>query len=87
MSVHQTHNQLIATRIHGQITKLLSAGANDLDIFTGMADQMDDFRTVLGSALPGEMDMLCARYEGFYRYAKILEEVAQGIEAGEIHAS
>ena len=81
MSVHQTHNQLIATRIHGEVTKLLSAGANDLDIFTGMTDQMDDFKT----ALPGEMDMLCARYECFYRYAKILKEVAQGIEAGEIH--
>lgn len=85
MSDHQTHNQLIAVRIHGEVTNLLSAGANDLDIFTGMTDQMDDFKTLLDSALPGEMDMLCARYEGFYRYAKILEEVAQGIEAGEIH--
>ena len=85
MSVHQAHNQLIATRIHDEVTKLLSAGANDLDIFTGMTDLMDDFRILLGSASPGEMDMLCARYEGFYRYAKILEEVAQGIEAGETH--
>ncbi|NND00936.1 MAG: arylsulfatase regulator [Gammaproteobacteria bacterium] len=85
MSVHQNHNQLIATRIHEEVTKLLSAGAKDLDIFTGMTDQMDDFKTLLDFALPGEMDMLCARYEGFYRYAKILEEVAQGIEAGEIH--
>lgn len=82
MSVHQTHNQLIAARIHGEVTNLLSAGANDLDIFTGMTDQMGDFKILLDSALPDEIGMLCARYEGFYRYAKILEEVAQGIASG-----
>ena len=86
MSVHQARNQQIAKRIDGEVTKLLSTGTNDLDIFTGMAHQMDDFGILLDAALPGEMDMLCAQYEGFHRYAKILEEIAQGIEDGEIHA-
>jgi hypothetical protein len=28
------------------------------------------------------MDELCRRYDGFHRYAKILETIAAGIEAG-----
>ena len=44
MSVHQARNQQIAKRIDGEVTKLLSTGANDLDIFTGMVHQMGDFR-------------------------------------------
>ncbi len=85
MSVHQVRNQQIAKRIDGEVTKLLSTGANDRDIFTGMVHQMGDFRILLDAALPGEMDLLCAQYEGFHRYAKILEEVALGVEAGEIN--
>ena len=83
MSAHQAYNQQVAKRIDAEVTNLLSTGANDLDIFTGMAHQMGDFRILLDAALPGEMDLLCAQYEGFHRYAKVLEEVAKGIEAGE----
>lgn len=85
MSVHQARNQQIAKRIDGEVAKLLSTSTNDLDIFTGMVHQMGDFRILLDAALPGEMDLLCAQYDNFHRYAKILEEIAQGIEAGEIH--
>jgi hypothetical protein len=58
-------------------TKLLHTGVNDWEIFASMTHQLDDFKILLDSALLGEMDMLCARYEDFYRYAKILKEVAQ----------
>ena len=83
-SVRQRQNQQIAECIDGEVSKLLSTGANDLDIFTGMTHQMDDFKRLLDAALPGEMNRLCAQYEGFHRYAKILEEIAQGIEEGDI---
>jgi hypothetical protein len=31
-----------------------------------------------------DMDLLAARYTGFYQYAKILEAVAAGIRSGKI---
>jgi hypothetical protein len=31
-----------------------------------------------------DMDLLAARYTGFYQYAKILETVAAGIRSGKI---
>jgi hypothetical protein len=30
------------------------------------------------------MDVLCERYNGFYRFAKLLENLAQGIADGSI---
>jgi hypothetical protein len=32
----------------------------------------------------GDMDELCRRFPSFYRYAKILESVAAGIQSGSI---
>ena len=46
-----------------------------------------------GGAKPGfqfhcslnpDMDALYERFDGFYRYAKVLENIARGIEAGDI---
>ncbi len=61
MPVHQARNQQIAKRIDREVTKLLSNGANDLEIFTGMSHQMGDFKVLMDTALPGEIDTLCAR--------------------------
>ena len=84
MSVQQTHHQQIAERIHQEVLRLRNAEANDLDIFVGMVNHMDTFRTLMDTASPGDMDRLCARYEGFCQYAKILEDIAQGIETGDV---
>ena len=34
-----------------------------------------------------EMDVLCERYDGFYRFAKVLEMLARGIADGSIPVS
>lgn len=75
----------LAERIHKRVTLILKTGGSDLDIFAGMADYMEDFKSLMDTSSPGDMERLCARYEGFYRYAKTLENIAQGIEAGDIH--
>lgn len=76
----------LAERIHRRITQRPNNGASDMEIFANMANYMEDFKSLIDTCSPSEMDRLCARYEGFYRYAKILEEIAQGIETGDIHA-
>ena len=75
----------LAERIHQRVTTILKMEGSDVDIFTGMADYMEDFKTLMDTCSPSDMDRLCARYEGLYQYAKSLEAIAQGIEVGDIH--
>ena len=73
----------IAARLDAKVQRLLGLGYHDVAIFVEMADDMPDFKRLLdaGRLL---MDELCARFYGFYRYAKILEQIVAGIASGEI---
>lgn len=79
-----TDKRRLAEQIDERVTTLLKEGGTDIDIFVGMADYMADFKWLMGICSPSEMHSLCARYDGFYRYAKTLEEIAQGIKDGDI---
>jgi hypothetical protein len=41
-----------------------------------------DFKRILDTAAPGDMDMLCEQYPHFYRFAKLMEQLAEVIAAG-----
>ena len=73
----------IAAKLDAKVQRLLGLGYDDLAIFVEMADDMPDFKRQLdtGQLL---MDELCRRFAGFYRYVKILEQIAAGIASGEI---
>jgi hypothetical protein len=43
---------------------------------------MPDFKRILDTAAPGDMDMLCEQYPHFYRFAKLMEQLAEAIAAG-----
>lgn len=49
-----------------------------------MYDYMGQFKQLLDTCSPEDMDKLCERYEGFYRFAKLLENLAQGLSDGTI---
>ena len=74
----------IAARIDAKVQRLLGLGYDDLAIFVEMADDTPDFKRLLdaGHLL---MEGLCPRFDGLYRYAKILEQIEAGIASGEIH--
>jgi hypothetical protein len=73
----------IAARLDAKVQRLLGLGYDDVAIFVEMADDMPDFKRLLdaGQLL---MDELCRRFYWFYRYAKILEQIAAGIASCEI---
>ena len=73
----------IAAKIDAKVKRLAQEGKSDLDIFLEMADDMPEFKRLLDAGHP-LMDALCLRFAGFYHYAKILEEIAEGIASGEI---
>lgn len=77
----------IALKIDVRVRELERAGANEVEIFMEMSDLMPDFKQLMETARQAGMDELTARFDGFYRYAKILENIAVGIESGEIKVS
>lgn len=49
-----------------------------------LADHMETFKQLLDTCTGADMDALCARYDGFYRFATLLERLAGGIADGSI---
>lgn len=45
-------------------------------------DYMDAFRRVMDSTSHIQMDYICQQFDGFYRFAKLMERLAQGIADG-----
>lgn len=84
MSDNLSAEQLqIASMIDAKVQKLVNEGHDEFTIFGEMFDCMPGFKLLLDSG-QGTMDELCRRFAGFYRYAKILQTVAAGIESGDI---
>jgi len=69
-----------AACIDSAMQPLLRAGKDDIAILTDMSDHMTDFKHLIDTTKPGVMDQLCQRYPGFYRYAKMLENIAGAIK-------
>jgi len=75
---------VLAERLDAWIKELEREGAHDIELFTSMVEQMPLFQRLLDIAGADRMFALCDEYPGLYRYAKLLERVASGIETGDI---
>jgi hypothetical protein len=74
----------IAELIDEQVKRIVRQGGDEIAVLTELLDYMPGFKQLLATAGPGEMNQLCERFDGFYRYAKILENLAAGIQSGAI---
>jgi hypothetical protein len=74
----------IASLISKRVQELAAIGLDDVTLFGEMADYMPGFQRLMDTCTRDEMDGLCASFPDFYRYAKILERIAAGIESGAI---
>ena len=80
-----TNQQLwLAGKIDTRMQKLIRTGKDNMAIMAAMADHMPAFHQLLNTAQPGDIDQLTRKFPGFYRYAKILELLASGIQSGAI---
>lgn len=80
-----TNQQIwIATKIDTRVQNLIRAGKDNMAIMAAMADHMPAFHQLLNTVQPGDIDQLARKLPGFYRYAKILEALATGIQSGAI---
>ena len=74
----------LAKRIDDHAKKVFATGGDEEALLLGMSDFMPTFKQVMDSSTPNEMNQLCERFDGFYRFGKLLEAIAQGIQDGRI---
>jgi len=74
----------LAMLIHTHVNQYPDTEHGDEQLLQTTYDYMDAFKRVMDSSTRVQMDYLCQQYDGFYRYAKLLETIAQGITDGVI---
>jgi hypothetical protein len=74
----------IAAKIDTRMQKLIRAGKDNTAIMAAMTDHMPAVHQLLSIVQPADMEQLIRKFPGFYRYAKILEALAAGIQSGAI---
>jgi hypothetical protein len=74
----------LAETIDTHVRQVLAQGGGDEALLLSLAGYMPTFKRLLDTCTGAEMDMLCERYDGFYRFAKLLERLAEGIADGSI---
>jgi len=74
----------LAVTIDTHVTRLLAHGGGDEALLASLADYMGTFKQLMDLSTGEEMNALCQQYEGFYRVAKLLERLAEGIADGSI---
>ncbi|HBC3404714.1 arylsulfatase regulator [Vibrio kanaloae] len=75
-----------------QLTRIVDDYANqfpltedgDALLLEGCYDYMEAFKYVMDSTSRVQMDYICQQYLGFYRFAKWMELLAEGISDGRI---
>lgn len=83
MPLTETQKRL-ARKIDLHVKRTIVKGGNDEDLLVSMYDHMPTFKQLLDTCSRAEMDALCQQYDGFYRFAKLLELLAEGIADGSI---
>ncbi len=70
----------VAQLIDTFVKNILAKGGGEEGILAGMMPYMQGFKGIMDNAAAGEMDMLASQYDGFRRFAKLLEKLAGGIQ-------
>lgn len=76
--------QTIDTWVQGIVQQSSSDDQADEQILKSMIDYMEPFKHLLDTCTKLEMNLLIQQYDGFYRFATLLERLAQAIQDGVI---
>lgn len=76
--------QTIDAWVQGIVRQSSSDDQADEQILESMIDYMGPFKQLLDTCTKLEMNLLIQRYDGFYRFANLLERLAQAIQDGVI---
>jgi hypothetical protein len=74
----------LAMMIDTHVTQVLAAGGGDEALLLSLADSMGPFKQLLETCTSAELNALCDQYAGLYRFALLLETLAQGLADGSL---
>jgi hypothetical protein len=69
---------------HVKRTVVLGGDGGDEALLVSMSDSMSPFKRLMDISTEAEMNQLGQQYDGFYRFAKLLERLAEAIANGTI---
>ena len=72
----------IAASIDNALSAFPDTSEGMEQLLVQMYKYLPDFKRILDTSAPGDMDALCSQYPHFYRFAKLMEQLAEGIAAG-----
>ena len=77
----------LAQTIDAFVKTIEKQGGSDTELLAAsFPEQTTRFKKLMDSTTNNQMDALCEMYPGFYRFAKLLETIAQGLQDGTIKA-
>lgn len=79
-----TEHMHLASMIHNHVQTIKAQGGGDEGLLHSLYDYMGAFKRIMDTTTRDEMDALCVRYSGFFRFARLLEQLAEGIADGRI---
>lgn len=74
----------MAEKIHHHVVSIESQGGGHEQLLFILNDHADDFKVILEGADKHQLNYLTQNYNGFYRFAKIMENLAQGVSDGSL---
>ena len=74
----------LAMLIDAHVNQYPDTELGDEQLLRTIYDYMDAYKRVMDGSTRAQMDYLYQQYDGFYRFAKLLEAIAQGIDDGVI---
>lgn len=80
-----TNKQIqLAQTIDRFVNSIEKDGGGDTELLVKGFTHMPTFKELLDTSTHEQVNSLCETYPGFYRFAKLLESIAQGIKDGTI---
>lgn len=83
LSLTKKQKQLIVN-IDKRVNRILENGGGDEELLMFLYDVMGDLKNIIDSSAKHKLDTYYQKYDGFYRYMKLLEKLAVGISNGTI---
>jgi hypothetical protein len=77
-------NEELIIKINKKVNNLAARNADDTTIMMETFKFMDDIKKIIDSCPQDQLDIYTQKYKGFYRFMKILENLAAGIADGTI---
>lgn len=72
----------IVENINNRANDILLNGGSDEELLLSLHDIMGEIKKVMDASTHEELDGYCKKYNGFHRYARLLEKLSEDIADG-----